>query len=121
MLLGPLVAHHLGIGFIEVRKEAERASHTDRCDTRSTPPDYLDRTLELAVRRSPLRSTDRILFVDDWAATGGQASATMAIVADAGATWLGAAVIVDGPQNAADRRRLNLKGLLHPHELDRTD
>jgi adenine phosphoribosyltransferase len=116
-LLGPLVACHLGIGFAEVRKEAERASDDDVWLRRRTPPDYRDRHLDLAVRRSVLRKGDRVLFVDDWAASGGQALACQQLVHDGEATWLGAAVIVDGLENSADRRRLRLHALLHLRDL----
>lgn len=116
-LLGPLVARHLGIGFAEVRKKAERASDDDVWLCRRTPPDYRDRHLDLAVRRSVLRTGDRVLFVDDWAASGGQALACQQLVHDGGATWLGAAVVVDGLENAADRRNLSLRALLHLRDL----
>ena len=47
-----------------------------------------------AVRRSVLRNGDRVLFVDDWAASGGQALACQHLVHEGGATWLGAAVVL---------------------------
>ncbi|WP_449385853.1 phosphoribosyltransferase family protein [Cellulomonas soli] len=116
-LLGPLVARHLGIGFAAVRKRPERGSHDDVWLVRRTPPDYRDRHLDLAVPRSVLRTGDRVLFVDEWAATGGQALACRQLVDDAEARWLGAAVVVDALENSADRRALNLRGLLHVREL----
>jgi len=54
-LLGTLVARHLGIRFAEVRRKAERASDNDVWLRRRTPPDYRDRHLDLAVRRSVQR------------------------------------------------------------------
>ena len=75
--------------------------------------------LDLAVRRSVLRTGDRVLFVDEWAATGGQALACRQLVDDADAHWLGAAVVVDALESSADRRTLNLRGLLHVRELNR--
>ncbi|XAS75078.1 hypothetical protein V3G39_10400 [Dermatophilaceae bacterium Sec6.4] len=60
-LLGPLVAMQLGVGFAEVRKEADRASDDDVWLRRNTPPDYRDRQLEMAIRRSVLRTDDRVL------------------------------------------------------------
>lgn len=116
-LLGPLVAAHLGIGFAEVRKGPDRASNDDPWLVRHTPPDYRDRTLELAIRRSVLQSGDRVLFVDDWVASGGQAIACQQLTEDAGAVWTGAAVIVDGLESSATRRRLSLRSLLHLREL----
>ncbi len=118
-LLGPLVATHLGIGFAEVRKEAEPASDDDVWLQRRTPPDYRDRHLNMAVRRSVLRMGDRALFVDDWAASGGQAIACQQLTADAGASWIGAAIIVDSLENSADRRALRLRSLLHLRDLRR--
>ncbi len=118
-LLGPLVAAHLGIGFAEVRKRAERASDDDVWFVRRTPPDYRGRNLELAVRRSAIHVGDQVLFVDDWAASGGQALACQRLVADAEASWLGAAVIVDGLESSSTRRRLNLRAILHLRDLDR--
>ena len=117
-LLGPLVATHVGVGFAEVRKGADRASNDDPWLVRRTPPDYRDRNLELAIRRSVLHSGDRVLFVDDWAASGGQAIACKQLTEDAGAVWAGAAVIVDGLESSATRRSLNLRSLLHLRELD---
>ncbi|ADG75755.1 phosphoribosyltransferase [Cellulomonas flavigena DSM 20109] len=116
-LLGSLVALHLGIGFAAVRKQPERASDDDIWLVRRTPPDYRDRNLELAVRRSVLRRGDRVLLVDEWAATGGQVLACRQLVEDAQAHWLGAAVVVDALESAADRRALGLRGLVHVREL----
>ncbi len=113
------MAVHLGVGFAEVRKEAERTSNDDPWWVRRTPPDYLDRHLDLAVWRSVLRDGDRVLFVDDWTATGGQAVACRELVNDAGASWEGAAVIVDGLESASEHRALSLRGLLHLRELGR--
>lgn len=66
-----------------------------------------------------LRGGDRVLFVDDWVATGGQGIACQQLIQDGGGTWLGAAVVVDGLESARDRRALNLRGLLHLRELER--
>lgn len=82
-------------------------------------PDYRDRHLELAVQRSVLRCGYRVLFVDDLAASGGQAHACQGLVNQAGAKWIGAAVIVDGLESAATRRELNLGSVLRLRELER--
>lgn len=114
-----MVATHLGVGFAEVRKGASRGSDDDQWLTRLTPPDYNDRHLELAVRHGLLQPSDRVLFVDDWAAAGAQATACKQLTEDAGATWVGSAVIVDALENSTDRRRLNLRALIHLRDLDR--
>jgi adenine phosphoribosyltransferase len=118
-LLGPLVATHLAVGYAEVRKGAMPGSDDDQWLTRLTPPDYRDRHVELAIRRGIVRPADRVLFVDDWVASGGQASACQQLTQDVGATWVGAAVIVDGLESGTDRRALNLRGLIHLRDLNR--
>lgn len=120
-LVGPLVATHLAVGFAEVRKGARRGSDDDQWLTRLTPPDYQDRHVELAVRRGILAPSDRVLFVDDWAAAGAQAIACQQLTEAAGAQWIGAAVIVDAVENASERRQLKLRGLLHVRELEKLD
>lgn len=117
-LLGPLVALHHRVGFAAVLKEPERGSDDDVWLVRRTPPDYRDRHLDLAIRHSVIRPGDRVLFVDEWAATGGQVLACRQLVDDAGAAWLGAAVIVDALESASQRRTVNLRGLLHVRELN---
>lgn len=118
-LTGPLVATHLRVGYAEVRKGARRGSDDDQWLTRLTPPDYRDRHLELAIRRGIIDPSDRVLFVDDWAAAGAQAIACKQLTQDAGASWVGAAVIVDALEHATDRRQLNLRGLVHLRDLDK--
>lgn len=105
------------MGVIEVRKSPERASHDDEWLTQTTGPDYLDRHLELAVRRSIVAPADHVLFVDDWIDTGGQAVACHQLVANAGATWVGASVIVDSLSRNQVRRDLSVRSLLNRREL----
>lgn len=116
-LLGSLVAHHLGVGLVELRKHPGPAADSDAWRVRTTPPDYRDRNLELGFRKDLVKSGDKVLFVDDWIATGGQALTARALVQDAGARWLCAAVIVDGLETPAHRRQLALRSLLRLHDL----
>lgn len=116
-LLGPLVALHLGVGFVEVRKGETPAGDSDRWIRRTTPPDYNDRHLEFGFRRGLLGSGDRVLAVDDWIDTGSQAATVRAMVAEAGADWLGLACIVDGLTDARLRRDLRVRSLLHQRDL----
>ncbi|MGI4895932.1 MAG: hypothetical protein ACRYF3_12545, partial [Janthinobacterium lividum] len=71
----------------------------------------------LGFRRDLLRSGDRVLFVDDWVATGGQVLTVRALVQDAGASWVGASVVVDALEDSRARRSLNLTSLLRVREL----
>lgn len=116
-LLGVLVARSLVVGFAEVRKNPGRAADSDAWWEASTAPDYRDEQLRLGLRRSLLRSGDRVLFVDDWIATGAQADACRVLVEMSGAQWIGAAVVVDGLERSDLRRSLRLRSLLHIRDL----
>lgn len=116
-LLGPLVAIHLGVGFVELVKNHGSAADSDAWLRVTTAPDYRDRHLRLGARRTLLSSGERVLFVDDWVATGAQVEAAHALVELSGASWLGAAVIVDAAERAQVRRKVNVRSLLHIREL----
>lgn len=118
MLLGGLVATSMGIGMVEVRKNEGPLSDSDTWRRRTTPPDYRDRHLTLGFRKELVKSGDQVLFVDDWIETGGQAVGAQGLVADAGARWLGAAVIVDALTDSRLRRDLNVRALIQGRELD---
>ncbi|NRQ38769.1 adenine phosphoribosyltransferase [Nonomuraea sp. NN258] len=121
-ILGPLVATAAGAGFVEMRKgradgdARDRALIQDRIVTRSTPPDYADRTLDWVVQRRVLRPWHRVLFVDDWVETAATVRTARKIVEDSGATWSGAAAIVDGTTGQA-HPELRLRALLRVREL----
>jgi len=116
-LLGALVAAHLGLGLVEVRKDPSPLADSDRWFTVHTPPDYRDRTLRLGARADHLKAGDRVLVVDDWVQTGGQLLGVREIVTRAGATWCGVALVVDGLSDSSLRRSLNLRSLLHVRDL----
>ncbi|WP_328649099.1 phosphoribosyltransferase family protein [Amycolatopsis sp. NBC_00348] len=116
-LLGPLVALHFDVGFVEVHKDRVVSSDSDAWLRRTTPPDYRDRHLSLGFRKHLVGGGDRVLFVDDWIETGGQAHGAHLLTQDAGATWLGAAIVVDALSSNQVRRHLNVRSLLHIREL----
>jgi adenine phosphoribosyltransferase len=116
-LIGPLVAVHLGVGFVEVRKDRTPAGDSDQWIRRTTPPDYHDRHLELGFRRGLIRSSDHVLVVDDWIDTGSQARTVRAMVDGIGATWAGLACIVDALDDSRLRRALRLRSLLRLRDL----
>jgi adenine phosphoribosyltransferase len=116
-LLGPLTAAALGVGFVEIRKEPSPATHSDAWLTATTPPDYRDRHLALSFARRLVRAGDRVVLVDDWIATGGQALGARTLVDRAGATWVGVAVVADALRSAALRRDLDVRSLLHVRGL----
>lgn len=116
-LIGALVATHLGIGLVELRKEPGILADTDAWITARTPPDYRDRNLTLSARASLLDPGTRVLFVDDWVDTGGQLQAAHTITATVCAQWCGAAVVVDALSQPRLRHELKGRALLHirPH------
>ena len=116
-LLGALVALELGVGLVELRKDPVPAADSDRWLIARTPPDYQDRNLRLGARRGLVPSTARVLLVDDWAATGGQATAARTLVEMAEASWCGASVIVDALTDPRLRRDLNLQSLFRENDL----
>ena len=116
-LLGALVAIHLGVGLVELRKDPDPSADSERWLTTRTPPDYQDRNLQIGLRRDLLPSTARALFVDDWIDTGGQAVAARKLVDAGAATWCGAAVIVDALEDPRIRRALDVKCLFRVNDL----
>lgn len=116
-LVGPLVAVHLGVGFVEVRKNRTPVGDNDQWVRRTTPPDYRDRHLELGFRRELVRSSDNVLVVDDWIDTGSQARTVRAMVDSLGAGWVGFGCIVDALDDPRLRRDLRLRSLLRSRDL----
>ncbi|WP_091383561.1 phosphoribosyltransferase family protein [Actinokineospora alba] len=116
-LLGPLVAVAFGAGFVEVRKNPSPLADSDAWVRRDTPPDYRDRQLTLGFPRRLVRPADRVLLVDDWIDTGGQAMGARQLVLDVEATWVGVAVIVDALEGNEVRRRLGVRSLLRDRQL----
>jgi adenine phosphoribosyltransferase len=117
LLLGALVAQHLRVGFVEVRKDEHPKDLGVPLLRRTTPPDYRDRGLTPTMRRKRLHPRDRVLLVDDWIDTGAQATAVTNLVADAEATWIGCAVVVVDALTSGVRQRLAVRSILRVHEL----
>ncbi|MER7250975.1 phosphoribosyltransferase family protein [Kribbella sp. NPDC000426] len=116
-LVGALTAAALGVGFVEMRKDAEPAVDSDRWLRRTSGPDYLDRHVVFGFRRDLIRSGDRVLFTDDWVDTGATALTARALVEAAGARWIGAACIVDGLTEPRLRRELPVRALVDVRRL----
>jgi adenine phosphoribosyltransferase len=116
-LIGPLVAAHLGVGFVEVRKNPGPLTDSDSWVRRTTSPDYRDRHLEFGLRRALLQPSDRVLVADDWIETGSQASAIRQIVEGMNVGWIGVACIVDGMTDPRLRRDLGVRSLLRVRDI----
>ena len=117
LMLGPLVATALGVGFVPAYKERPDSRLIAEPTTwATTAPDYRGRALTLGVRDRHLRTGDRVLVVDDWVATGAQLRALYQVVAARSATPVGtAAVIADCPAELA--AELRVRALLTGAEL----
>jgi adenine phosphoribosyltransferase len=111
-LIGPLTAASLGAGFIEAyragarRPIAEAMAWTEVVDHRGE-------IQHLGVRGELLRPDDRVLVVDDWAATGAQAGALKTLAGD---RYVGTAVIVDECSSSVSSA-LGVRSLLRGSDL----
>ncbi|WP_432972749.1 phosphoribosyltransferase family protein [Dactylosporangium sp. CA-233914] len=118
-LLGALVAAHLGVGLVEVRKNDRVAEHGPRLyASRRLPAGYHEGGARLSFRRALVRPHDRVLCVDDWVESGGQALAIREMVTEIGAAWLGLACVVeDLGERDEIRGRLGVRALMTADEL----
>ena len=91
----------LGAGFVAIRKLPGLLPGAKVA--RVTPADYRGNRTTLRMQRRSLDEHDRALLVDDWFETGSQALTAKAMVEEAGAVLIGAAVMVD--QLAGPARR----------------
>lgn len=130
LLLGPLVAVALGVGFASAHKRpvpqdpgqgsawpaAEQRAIAEPTSWARTGPDHRGRVLAFGVRDRHLAAGDRVLLVDDWVSTGAQALAVRQVVEARGAELVGtAAIVADCPADVA--RQLRLRALLTAAEL----
>jgi adenine phosphoribosyltransferase len=111
-LVGPLVARALGAGFVEAYRAGARRPIAEPM-TWTEVVDHRGEVQFLGVRHELLRPDDRVLVVDDWAATGAQARALRTLVGD---RYAGTAVIVDECPPAVSAE-LSLRGLLTGADL----
>ena len=115
-LIGPLVARALGVGFVEVYRAGVRRPIAEPMAWAEVPADHRGDAQHLGVRTRLLGEGDRVLVVDDWAATGAQARGVRSLVAALGATTVGTAVIVDECHPAVSAE-LGIRGLLTGADL----
>lgn len=79
-VFGAVVAHHLGVGFVPIRKAGKLPSQTYSVDY---DLEYGSATLQMHV--DALQPGQRVLVIDDVLATGGTVAATVALIERAGA------------------------------------
>jgi adenine phosphoribosyltransferase len=112
-LVGPLVARALRAGFVEAYRAGARRPIAEPMSWAEVPSDHRGENQHLGVRVGLVAPGDRVLVVDDWAATGAQTRALRSLFGDA---YLGTAVIVDEcpPEVSAE---LTIRGLLTGDDL----
>ncbi|GAA1584976.1 phosphoribosyltransferase [Actinoplanes couchii] len=90
-MVGPLVARALGVGFVEAYRAGARRAIAEPMIWADVPSDHRGDVQRLGVRERLIGPDDRVLVVDDWAATGAQARGLRKLLGD---RYLGTAVIV---------------------------
>ncbi|WP_321392984.1 adenine phosphoribosyltransferase [Emcibacter sp.] len=91
-IFGGALAHHLGVGFVPVRKAGKLPWKTV---SRDYNLEYGTDTLEVHI--DAVEPGDRVMIVDDLIATGGTAVATLELLRDVGADVVGSLFVIDLP------------------------
>ena len=98
-IIGGALAHHMGVGFVPVRKKGKLPYKTIEEDY---VLEYGTATLELHVDAIP--SGSKVLVVDDLIATGGTAIATIKLIKRLEAKIVGCSFLVDLPDLKGSRK-----------------
>ena len=98
-ILGGVMAHELGAGFVPIRKKG-RLPHT----TVRVAYSLEYRLDEMEMHRDALTPGERIILVDDLIATGGTATAAVQLLRTLGASILAACFIIDLPDLGGSAR-----------------
>ncbi|MFK5635822.1 MULTISPECIES: adenine phosphoribosyltransferase [unclassified Ornithinimicrobium] len=100
-ILGAMIAHELGVGFVPVRKEGKLPSAVH---ARSYSLEYGTATLE--IHQDAVSHGERVLVVDDVLATGGTVGATCALIEQCGASVSAVELVLEiGALQGRDRLR----------------
>jgi adenine phosphoribosyltransferase len=91
-ILGGAVAHHLGAGFVPIRKRGKLPHETVRV---AYSLEYgVD---EMEMHKDAVRTGETVLLIDDLIATGGTATGAAHLLKSAGANVLAACFVIDLP------------------------
>ena len=91
-ILGGAVAHHLGAGFVPIRKRGKLPHETVRV---AYSLEYgVD---EMEMHKDAVRAGETVLLIDDLIATGGTATGAAHLLKSAGANVLAACFVIDLP------------------------
>jgi adenine phosphoribosyltransferase len=114
-LLGGAAAAALGVGFVAVRKAT--GHFPGRLLGQETGLDYKGERGRLRLQADVLPTGARVLVVDDWFETGSQFRAARSLLERAGATVVGASVLVDETQPELRPLLGKFHALVCAHEL----
>jgi adenine phosphoribosyltransferase len=114
-LLGGAAAAALGVGFAAVRKAT--GHFPGRLLGQETGLDYKGERGRLRLQADVLPTGARVLVVDDWFETGSQFRAARSLLERAGATVVGASVLVDETQPELRPLLGKFHALVCAHEL----
>ena len=103
-ILGGAIAHHLGAGFVPIRKRGKLPWETVGSDYEL---EYGTDRVEM--HRDAIAAGERVLLVDDLIATGGTAAASIELIEQVGGQLLEACFVIDLPE-LGGRRRLEAGG-----------
>jgi adenine phosphoribosyltransferase len=92
-LLGAAVAARLEVGFVAIRKSD--GLYPGETLTALTASDYRGRQHTFRLQRAAVREGERVGLVDDWFETGSQGMIARQLVEAAGASYVGASIIVN--------------------------
>ena len=92
-VLGAAVASRLRVGFVAIRKAD--GLYPGETFTAFTANDYRGRRHTFRLQRAAVGGGERIGLVDDWFETGSQGMIARSLVEQAGATYVGASIIVN--------------------------
>jgi adenine phosphoribosyltransferase len=103
-ILGGAIAHHLGAGFVPIRKRGKLPAETVGHDYEL---EYGSDRVEMHV--DAIRKGERVLLVDDLIATGGTAEAAVRLIELVGGELVEACFVIDLPE-LGGRRLLESHG-----------
>jgi len=91
-ILGGVLAHELGVGFIPVRKKGKLPGETEEVTYET---EYSTDTVE--IHKDSIKKGDKILLIDDLVATGGSSLAAAELIKKVGGEIIEIGLIVDLP------------------------
>jgi adenine phosphoribosyltransferase len=114
-LLGAAVAAQLGVGFVAIRKQG--GLYPGPKLTAQAEVDYRGQQNILRLQRAACGPGDTVALVDDWFQTASQALAAKSLIAQSGARYVGASIVVDQLVDATRQALAPCHALIGADEL----